>query len=94
MSIITILHYFNFNAIKLILLITTKCRKSHKLLDYAIKFINSNSIYNFIRHIGSHIQYKKKQYTAKNKDEKVNNRKHAKTFLFKTVYSVIYLYRI
>ena len=29
-------------------------------------------IYNFIRHIGSHIQYKK-QSTANNKDEKVNN---------------------
>jgi len=30
------------------------------------------NIYNFIRHIGSHIQYKK-QYTANNTMKKVNN---------------------
>jgi len=30
------------------------------------------NIYNFIRHIGSHIQYKKAMYSKQN-DEKVNN---------------------
>ena len=38
-----------------------------------VEIVRYPLIYNFIPDIGSHIQYKKKQCTANNKDEKSNN---------------------